>query len=401
MFVYCDNAATRPVGQAALAAMRPWLEDCYGNASSMYKLAREAKAGLESARRSVAESLGVTPDTVYFTSGGTEGDNWAIKCGVLRHPGRKHVVTSPIEHHAVQHTVQFLEKQGYEVTYLAVDKFGRAGPDQLRQALRPDTALVTVMAANNEIGTVEDVAGLAKAVKEFDSKILFHTDAVQAIGHIPVEITPEIDLLTLSGHKFGGPKGVGAQYIRKGLALVPLLHGGGHERGRRSSTENVAGIVGLAAALEAATARMDENIRKTAALRDRLIEGILTQIPYSFLTGDPQNRLPGSASFVFEAIEGESLVLQLDNRGVCASSGSACSSASLDPSHVLLAIGLPHEIAHGSLRLTLSEDNTEEEMDYVIQSVGEVVQFLRGMSPLWDEKADRPTERFWDPEGGN
>jgi len=401
MFVYCDNAATTPICRPALDAMLPWLEN-YGNASSMYKMAREAKTALEDAREAVAGCLNVPPETIYFTSGGTESINWAIKSGVLRHPGRKHIITSAIEHHAVQHTVQFLESQGYEAAYLPVDKHGFVSADDLRAAIRPDTALVSVMTANNEIGTVLDIALLSRAVKEIDNKILFHTDAVQAIGHIPVLITPDIDMLSLSAHKFGGPKGVGALYIRKGPALTPLLHGGGHERGRRSSTENIAGIVSMAAALDYATRNMTDSIEKCTALRDRLIRGILETIPYSHLTGAPgggqsgKHRLPGNASFVFEAVEGESLVLGLDAKGVCVSSGSACSSASLDPSHVLLAIGLPHEIAHGSLRLTIADTHTEEEMDYVIESVRAVVERCRFISPLWDAKENCPTERFWD-----
>ncbi|MCL2082317.1 MAG: aminotransferase class V-fold PLP-dependent enzyme [Oscillospiraceae bacterium] len=395
MFVYCDNAATRPLCREALDAMRPWHEDNYGNASSIYKMARETKAVLENSRRSVAGNLGTEPGTVYFTSGGTEGDNWAIKCTLLRNPERKHIVIPATEHHAVLHTVQHIEKQGGDVTFLPVDKNGHISPASLKASLRPDTALVSIMAANNEIGTIAPVAALSRIVKEYDKNILFHTDAVQAVGHIPIAITPDIDLLTLSGHKFGGPKGVGVQYIAKRISMTPLLHGGGHERGLRSSTENIPGIVGLAAALSHSLGNMAENIRKTAALRDRLIHGIINAVPYSFLTGDPENRLPGNASFIFEAIEGESLVLQLDSLGICASSGSACSSSSLDPSHVLLAIGLPHELAHGSLRLTLSENNTEQEIDYVICSVREVTARLRYMSPLWDCIENKPTQRFW------
>lgn len=396
MFVYCDNAATTPLCPPALEAMRPWLETGYGNASSIYKLAREAKTTLENARRTMAGCLAVPPETLYFTSGGTESDNWALKSGLLRHPERKHIITTQIEHHAVLHTVQFLEKQGYEATYLPVDKKGHVSTETLRAAIRDDTALVSIMAVNNEIGTVLDIAGLARIVKEKDNNIFFHTDAVQAVGHIPLLITPDIDMLSLSGHKFGGPKGVGALYIRKGLSLAPLLHGGGHERGRRSGTENIAGLAGMAAALEYACQNMDDNIRKCTELRGHLIRGILDTIPYSFLTGDPgTRRLPGNASFVFEAVEGESLVLGLDAKGVCASSGSACSSASLDPSHVLLAIGLPHEVAHGSLRLTIADTNTVEEIDYVTETVRAVVERSRFMSPLWDAKENKPTERFW------
>ena len=398
MFVYCDNAATAPLRREAFEAMRPWLEDNFGNASSIYRPAREAKKALEEARRSVAENLGVKPEEVYFTSGGTEADNWALKSAAeaAETYGRKHFITTAMEHHAVLHTLQYLEKKrGCEVTYLSIDKTGAVNPDDLRAALRPDTALVSIMAANNEIGTVLPVAEFAAIVKQYDKKILFHTDAVQAVGHIPLEITPDIDLLSLSGHKFGGPKGVGALIMRRSANLPPLLHGGGHERGKRSSTENVAGIAGMAAALRVACADLAQNVLKTSAQRDKIIARVLSEIPYSRLTGAAgKDRLPGSVSFVFECIEGESMVLSLDARGVCASSGSACSSGSLDPSHVLLALGLPHEIAHGSLRLSIDESLTEEQLDYVVDSVKAVVERCRLMSPLWDETEQKPLVKF-------
>ena len=387
MFVYCDNAATTPLCKPAYDAMLPWLQTGYGNASSIYKLARDAKKALEDARRTAASCLGIAPEELYFTSGGTESDNWALKGGC----GEKgHIVISAVEHHAVLHTAEYLKKQGHPLTVVPVDGGGLVGPDALKQALRPDTAVISIIHANNEIGTVQPIAGLARAVKEYGKTILFHTDAVQAAGHIPVAITPDVDMLSLSAHKFGGPKGVGALYIKNGVKLTPLLHGGGHERGRRSSTENVAGAVGLAAALEHMCQNREPFSRRTASLRDRLIDGILSAIPHSRLTGSREHRLPGNASFVFAAVEGESLVLQLDMLGVAASSGSACSSASLDPSHVLLAIGLPHETAHGSLRLTIDHEHTEAEMDFVIASVKTAVERCRNMSPLWDANKGEP-----------
>ncbi|MCL1806669.1 MAG: cysteine desulfurase [Oscillospiraceae bacterium] len=387
MFVYCDNAATTPLCKPAFDAMLPWLETGYGNASGFYKLARDAKKALENARRTAASCLGVAPEEFYFTSGGTESDNWALK-GACDKGG--HIVISAAEHHAVLNTAEFLKKKGHPLTVVPVDSDGTVSPEALQKALQPDTAIVSVIYANNEIGTVQPVAELARTVKEYNKKILFHTDAVQAAGHIPLEITPEIDMLSLSAHKFGGPKGIGAMVLKNGVKLTPLLHGGGHERGRRSTTENVAGAIGLAAALEYMCQNRETFAIRTASLRDRLINGILSEIPYSRLTGHRANRLPGNASFVFASVEGESLVLKLDSLGVAASSGSACSSASLDPSHVLLAIGLPHEEAHGSLRLTVGHENTEEEMDYVIKSVKTAVEHCRNMSPLWDAKKGEP-----------
>ena len=387
MFVYCDNAATAPICKPALDAMLPWLETGYGNASGIYKLARDAKKALEDARRLAASCLGVPPEELYFTSGGTESDNWALK-GACEAGG--HIVISAVEHHAVLHTAEYLKKKGHTLTVVPVDGDGLVNPGALEKALRPDTAAVSVIYANNEIGTVQPVAELARTVKAAGKKILFHTDAVQAAGHIPVDVTPDVDMLSLSAHKFGGPKGIGALYIQKGVKLPPLLHGGGHERGKRSTTENVAGAAGLAAALAYMTRNREAFASKSAALRDRLMAGILSEIPHSRLTGSREHRLPGNASFVFPAVEGESLVLQLDMMGVAASSGSACSSAALDPSHVLLAIGLPHETAHGSLRLTVSHENTEEEMDYVVASVKTAVERCRTMSPLWDANKGEP-----------
>jgi cysteine desulfurase len=371
--------------------MLPWLETGYGNASGFYKLAREAKKALENARRTAASCLGVKAEELYFTSGGTESANWALKSAAEQAgEERRHIAVSAVEHHAVLHTAEYLKKKGHPLSVIPVDGDGTVGLDDLRRSLRSNTALVSVLYANNEIGTVQPVTELAREVKARDKRILFHTDAVQAAGHIPVDITPDIDLLSLSAHKFGGPKGIGALYIKTGVKLPPLLHGGGHERGRRSTTENIAGAAGLAAALEFMTDNREEFAARTRALRDRLIGGILSEIPHSRLTGSREHRLPGNASFVFAAVEGESLVLRLDALGVAASSGSACSSASLDPSHVLLAVGLPHETAHGSLRLTISHENTEDEMDFVIASVKTAVEDCRNMSPLWDTNKGEP-----------
>jgi cysteine desulfurase len=391
MFVYCDNAATSPVCKPALDAMLPWLCENYGNASGFYEMAREAKRALDAARRTAAGCLGVEPDTLYFTSGGTESANWALKGACGAGGG---VIVSAVEHHAVLRTAEYLEKQGSPLTVLPVDRYGMVCPGTLKNALRPDTALVSVIYANNEIGTIQPAAELARTVKAYDPKIIFHTDAVQAAGHIPVGITPDIDLLSVSAHKLGGPKGVGALYIRRGVKLTPLLHGGGHERGMRSATENIAGIAGFAAALEYMTQNLDGFAKHSLKLRQRLIGGILSEVPYSRLTGHPEHRLPGHASFVFAAVEGESLVADLDDRGVAASSGSACSTASLDPSHVLLAAGLPHAEAHGSLRLTVSHQNTEQEMEHVIASVRTAVERCRGMSPLWDGRKGEPVNVF-------
>jgi cysteine desulfurase len=387
MRIYCDNAATAPLRKQALGAMMPYLTEHYGNASGIYAMAGCAKKALEEARRTVASCLGVKPEELYFTSGGTESDNWALKGGCGEGGG---IVISSVEHHAVLHTAQYLHKKGHPLTILPVDKDGLLDPQTLRKALRDGTAIVSVIAANNEIGTIQPIAELAKTVKQTNEKILFHTDAVQAAGFIPLPVTPDVDLISVSAHKFGGPKGVGALIIKSGVKITPLLHGGGHERGRRSSTENVAGAVGMAAALDYMTQNRETFTRATETLRDRLIGGILSNVPYSRLTGHRKQRLPGNASFVFAAVEGESLVLRLDASGISASSGSACSSASLDPSHVLLSVGLPHEEAHGSLRLTISHENTEEEIGFVIASVKAAVEGCRNMSPLWDASKGEP-----------
>lgn len=387
--IYADHAATTRLSQKALETMMPYLQNDFGNPSSLYAFGQQAKADLDTARAQVAACLNAKSEEIFFTSGGTEADNWAIKAvAELREKKGRHIITSAIEHHAVLYTAQYLEKQGCSVTYLPVDSMGRVNPADVKAALRPDTILISIMAANNEIGTIEPVAEIGAIARE--AGVLFHTDAVQAVGHIPVDVeTWKCDLLSLSGHKLHGPRGVGALYVRKGLRLPPLIHGGGQEKGRRSGTENVAGAVGLAAALREAVAGMETRNQKLTAMRDRLIDG-LTRLPCTRLTGDPVNRLPGTASFVFEGAEGEALLLHLDAKGIRASSGSACSSASLDPSHVLLAIGLPHEVAHGSLRLSLGEENTDEEIDYLLKEVPAVVDYLRKMSPVWDETAQKP-----------
>ena len=385
--VYADHAATTALSDTALKAMLPYFNQSYGNPSSLYSFAQQAKSDLEAARAQVAACLNAQPEEIYFTSCGSESDNWALR-GVAEQKKDKgrHIITSAIEHHAILHTARYLEKQGFEVTYLPVDGQGRVDPAAVKAALRPDTILISIMTANNEIGTIAEIGAIAR-----EAGVLFHTDAVQAVGHIPVDVQAwKVDLLSLSGHKFRGPRGMGALYVRKGVRLPPLMFGGGQEKGRRAGTENVAGAVGLAAALREATDGLAAESARLSALRDKLAAG-LGRIPYSRLTGDPVNRLPGTASFVFEGVEGEALLLLLDARGICASSGSACSSASLDPSHVLLAMGLPHAIAHGSLRLTLGAENTEEDVAYLLQEVPRVVQYLREMSPVWDKAAGKPT----------
>ena len=392
-FIYADHAATAALRPAALRAMEPYLTEQYGNPSSLYAFGQQAKSDLEAARAAVAACLNAKPEEIFFTSGGTEADNWALKGAVelaaLKGKKNGHIIISAVEHHAVLHTAQYLEKQGHPVTCLPVDEHGRVAPAAVEAAIRPDTALISVMAANNEIGTLQPVAEIGAIARA--RKVLFHTDAVQAVGHVPVDVEAwNADLLSLSAHKFGGPRGVGALYVRKPNRLPPLIHGGGQEGGRRSGTENVVGVVGMAAALQEAVEALPAESAQLAALRDRLIGG-LTGLPYARLTGHPVDRLPGTASFVFEGVEGEALLLHLDARGICASSGSACSSASLDPSHVLLAIGLPHAVAHGSLRLSLGPDNTEGDVDAILKAVPEVVENLRAMSPVWDASAQKPT----------
>jgi cysteine desulfurase len=383
-FVYADNAATTSVSKPVLDAMLPYFTVNYGNPSSIYSIGRDAREAIDTARQKVADAIGAETQDIFFTSGGSEADNWAIK-GIAYANIKKgrHLITSRIEHHAVLHTMKALEKEGFEVTYLEVYTNGVIKPDDLAAAIRPDTTLVTIMYANNEIGTVQPIPELAKICH--DRGVLFHTDAVQAIGHLPVNVKDQgIDLLSLSAHKFHGPKGVGALYIRKGLRFPNLIEGGAQERNRRAGTENVAGIVGLAAAIEIATADIVKKGEKVKVLRDRLIDGML-QIPMTRLNGDREKRLPGNVNISVEGIEGESLLLLLDMNGVCASSGSACTSGSLDPSHVLLALGLRHEVAHGSLRLTIDEDTTQEDVDYILEVLPKVVDRLRAMSPVWEQ----------------
>ena len=383
MYVYADNAATTAMSQVAIDAMVPYFNKIYGNPSSLHSMGQEAKEVLEKVRQTVADCLGCEAREIYFTSGGSEADNQAIisaaKIGAKK--GKKHIISTAFEHHAVLHTLQRLEKEGYEVTYLDVSQGHNITAQQVRDAIREDTCLVTVMYANNEIGSVLPIAEIGAVCKE--KKVLFHTDAVQAVGHIHINVKEQnIDMLSLSGHKFHGPKGVGALYVRKGIVLTNVIEGGAQERGKRAGTENIAGICGMAAAMKDACGHIDENMPRVAAMRDRLIEG-LSKIPHSALNGDPVNRLPGNVNFCFEGIEGESLLLLLDMKGVAASSGSACTSGSLDPSHVLLAIGRVHDVAHGSLRLSLCEYNTEEEVEHILKVVPEVVQYLRNMSPVW------------------
>lgn len=385
MYIYADNAATTKISPVAMEAMTKCMEEAYGNPSSLHSVGQKAAEVLQKAREDIAEILGADFREIYFTSGGTEADNQAIRSAAVfgAKKGKKHIISSAIEHHAVLHTLERLEKEGFEITLLPVGEKGIVNPEDLRQAIREDTALVTIMYANNEIGTLQPIREIAEICRE--KKVLFHTDAVQAAGHVPINVREEkIDMLSLSAHKFHGPRGVGVLYVRKGVPLFNLMEGGAQERGRRPGTENLPAIVGMAAALKEAVAHMESAGKKTAALRDMLIEG-LSEIPHARLNGDARKRLPGNVNFCFEGIEGESLLLLLDHRGIAASSGSACTSGSLDPSHVLLALGLPHEVAHGSLRLSLSEENTEEEMKHIIDSVREVVEYLRNMSPVWED----------------
>ena len=381
--IYADNAATTRMSRAAIDAMLPYMDEYYGNPSSLYAFGQQAKEALEDARSRIAACIHAEPREITFTSGGSEADNQAILTAAalgLR-KGKKHIVSTAFEHHAVLHTLEYLEKQGFEVTLLDVHSNGLVTAQQVADAIRPDTCLVTVMYANNEIGTVQPIREIGAVCRE--KGVLFHTDAVQAAGHLPIDVKEEnIDMLSLSAHKFHGPKGTGVLYARGGISLEPLIRGGAQERRKRAGTENLPAIMGMAAALEEACAAMDQNCAKLTALRDRLIAG-LGQIPYSELNGDPAHRLPGNVNFCFEGIEGESLLLLLDDKGICASSGSACTSGSLDPSHVLLAIGRPHEVAHGSLRLTLGEDASEADVDAIIQAVTQVVTYLRSMSPFW------------------
>ena len=385
MYVYADNAATTRVSKTALEAMLPYFDNIYGNPSSLHSFGQEAKEALEDARERIAAHLGCTAREIYFTSGGTESDNMAIRSAAAfgNRKGKKHIISTAFEHHAVLHTLEKLEKEGFEVTLLDVKEGHTITAEQVKNAIRPDTCLVTVMFANNEIGSVLPIGEIGAVCKE--AGVLFHTDAVQAAGHLPIHVREmNIDMLSLSGHKFHGPRGAGVLYIRRGLPPANLIHGGGQERGKRPGTENLPAIMGMAAALDEAVEHMEANTEKVRALRDRLIEG-LGKSPHSVLNGDPVNRLPGNVNFCFEGIEGEALLLLLDAKGVAGSSGSACTSGSLDPSHVLLAIGRPHEIAHGSLRLSLSEENSDEEIDHILKVVPEVIAYLRGMSPVWKD----------------
>ena len=383
MQVYADNAATTKMSTVAINAMLPYFQDIYANPSSLHSAGQAAKEALENARETIARCIGCEPREIYFTSGGSEADNQAIisAARIGERKGKKHIISTAFEHHAVLHTLKRLEKEGFEVTLLDVSKNHNITADQVKDALREDTCLVTCMYANNEIGSVLPIAQIGAVCKE--AGVPFHTDAVQAVGHLPIHVKEQnIDMLSLSAHKFHGPKGIGVLYCRRGLMLTNLIDGGAQERGKRAGTENIPAICGMAAALEDSCTHMQENSAKVAALRDKLIAG-LSQIPHCALNGDPVNRLSGNVSFCFEGIEGESLLLLLDMKGVCASSGSACTSGSLDPSHVLLAIGRVHDVAHGSLRLSLSEYNTEEEIDHILTVVPQVVEYLRGISPVW------------------
>lgn len=390
--IYVDNAATTKMSRTAIDAMLPYMEEVWGNPSSLYEAGQKAAEALQSARERIAACIGASPKEIYFTSGGSEADNQAILSAARfgARSGRKHIISTAFEHHAVLHTLQKLQKEGFEVELLDVHENGMISPEQVEEAVREDTCLVTVMYANNEIGSIMPISEIGAICR--DRKIPFHTDAVQAAGHLPINVQEQnIDLLSLSAHKFHGPKGIGALYARQGIPLVNLIEGGAQERGRRAGTENVPAIMSMAAALEEACINMDRNTEKLLKLRERLIDG-LSQIPHSALNGDREKRLPGNVNFCFEGVEGESLLLLLDDKGICASSGSACTSGSLDPSHVLLAIGRPHEVAHGSLRLSLGADNTEEDVEEILHAVPEVVSYLRNMSPLWKDKVSGKRE---------
>ena len=390
--IYLDNAATTATRPEVLEAMLPYFGEYYGNAASIYRFAGKSTKAVDEARRTVADALGAKKGEIYFTGGGSESDNWALKATAFANKEKgKHIITSKIEHHAILHTCQFLEQNGFEVTYLDVDENGLVQPEKLEQAIREDTILVSIMFANNEIGTIQPIAELAEITHKHGA--LFHTDAVQAFCHVPIDVNElEIDMLSASGHKFGGPKGVGIMYLRDTVKIGPFIHGGAQERGKRAGTHNTPGIVGFAKAVELATANMEESARKETELRDYLIDGILAKVPYTRLNGHRTKRLSNNANFSFRFIEGESLLILLDQHGICGSSGSACTSGSLDPSHVLLAIGLPHEIAHGSLRLTLSAETTKEEIDYTIETVAKIVERLRSMSPLYSDFRSQQSE---------
>lgn len=383
--IYLDNAATTKTAPEVVEAMLPYFTEFYGNASSVYSFAGNSKEAMSKARESIANALGAKENEIYFTAGGSEADNWALKATAEAYKAKgNHIITTKIEHHAILHTCEYLEKNGYEVTYLDVDENGVVKLDQLKKAIRPTTILISVMFANNEIGTMEPIKEIGEIAKE--KGILFHTDAVQAFGQVPINVDElNIDMLSSSGHKLNGPKGIGFLYIRKGVKIRSFVHGGAQERKRRAGTENIPGIVGYGAAVERAIRTMKERTDKEIELRDYLIDRVLKEVPYTRLNGHRTNRLPNNANFSFQFVEGESLLIMLDQHGICGSSGSACTSGSLDPSHVLLAIGLPHEIAHGSLRLTLSEETTKEDIDFVIEVIKEIVARLRSMSPLYED----------------
>lgn len=383
--IYLDNAATTKTAPEVVDAMLPYFSEYYGNASTIYSLGAESKKAMDHARQTIADSLGAKPEEIYFTAGGSESDNWALKATAEAYASKgKHIITTKIEHHAILHTCEYLEKRGFEITYLNVDRDGLISLDELKAAIRPDTILISVMFANNEIGTIEPIAEIGEIAKEHG--VLFHTDAVQAYAQVPINVDEmHIDMLSASGHKLNGPKGIGFLYIRKGAKIRSFVHGGAQERSRRAGTENIPGIVGLGAAVERAMRIMDSKTRKEIELRDYLIGRLENEIPHCWLNGHRTKRLPNNINFSFLFIEGESMLIMLDMKGICASSGSACTSGSLDPSHVLLAIGLKHEEAHGSLRLTLSEDSTKEEMDIVAEEVKKIVQRLRDMSPLYED----------------
>lgn len=383
--IYLDNAATTRTAPEVVEAMLPYFSEYYGNASTVYEFGQKSKEAISKARETIAKAIGAKENEIYFTGGGSESDNWALKATAEAYKSKgRHIITSKIEHHAILHTCEWLEQNGFEVTYLDVDEFGVVKLEELKKAIRPDTILISIMFANNEIGTIEPVAEIGKIAKEHG--ILFHTDAVQAFGQVPIQVDElNIDMLSASAHKLNGPKGIGFLYIRKGVKIRSFLHGGAQERKRRAGTENVPGIVGFGKAVELALASMEERAARERELRDYLMERVLKEIPFTRVNGDRTNRLPNNVNLCFQFVEGESLLIMLDMKGICGSSGSACTSGSLDPSHVLLAIGLPHEIAHGSLRLTLGSDTTREDMDTVVEAIKEIVTQLREMSPLYED----------------